>query len=155
MDLQNFTFNHIMIVDDTKIDRRIAAETIKKNGFAKKIIEFDMATTAIEYLEENQNNPEKLPEIIFLDIRMPVMDGFQFLDRLALLPELNTQISVIILSCSTSLADQQRAESNSLVKKFLNKPLNQSNLEQTMALYSFLKNIDDIDANNYFLLHCL
>lgn len=125
-----------MIVDDTKIDRYVAAHVLKKNQFAKEILEFDMATKAIEYLSQNQNNPELLPEVILLDIRMPEMDGFQFLEKLATLPQsLKQSCCIVMLSSSLDPVDHNRAESNPVIKKFLNKPLIKENFEEIIELY--------------------
>jgi len=136
MDTQNFTFERVMIVDDTKIDRYIASHVMKKNGFAKEVIEFDMATKAIDFLEANQHLPEKLPQIIVLDVRMPEMDGFQFLERLSLLPQsIKQSCCVIMLSSSLDPHDHERAENNPVVKKFVNKPLNKANLDDIKTLY--------------------
>lgn len=70
------------------------------------------------------------------------MDGFQFLEEMAKLPNSLLQISVIMLSTSLNAADHERAHNNSLVKKFINKPLNKTNLDETKTLYASLKNIN-------------
>lgn len=140
MNKELFMFERIMIIDDTKIDRYLASFIIKKYHFAKEILEYDMATNAIEFLEQNQNNSEKLPQVILLDIRMPEMDGFQFLERLALLPQSVKQCCcIIMISSSLDPNDLNRAENNPIVKKFINKPLSEAKLQEIQELYSQLK----------------
>ena len=107
-----------------------APNIIKKNLFAKHIIEFGLATQAIEYLEKNQDSPDLLPEIILLDINMPRMNGFEFLERLANL-HLCAKISccIVMLTSSNNPRDHKRAEEDPIVKEFLNKPLQKTDLE--------------------------
>lgn len=135
MNTPQFKFKRAMIVDDTKIDRYVAMHTMKKNVFAEEIIEFDMATKAIKFLEEHKANPDMLPEIIVLDIRMPQMNGFEFLEELAKIPQAVNQMSVIMLSSSLSTEDHKRAQNSALVKRFFNKPLNAQKLSEIKVIY--------------------
>jgi CheY-like chemotaxis protein len=67
-----------------------------------------------------------LPDLIFLDIMMPIMDGFGFLDEFAKLPDDITQkCKIVMLSTSESFKDLNKANKNRFVYKFLNKPLNE------------------------------
>jgi CheY-like chemotaxis protein len=131
-----FSFERVMIIDDTTIDRYIAALVMNKVNFAKQIMEFDMATKAIDYLEQHQDEPEMLPQIILLDIRMPEMDGFEFLDRLEKVPHFRIQkCCIVMLSSSLSPTDHERAASSPAVRKFINKPLNKDDLEEIRLIY--------------------
>jgi CheY-like chemotaxis protein len=132
-----FTFERVMIVDDNEVDRYTASYIMKKHRFAKEVLEFDMATKAIEYLDKHQHAPELLPEIILLDINMPTMDGFQFLEQLSKL-HLVRKLSccIIMLSSSLNPADHSRAEASPVIKQFLNKPLKKSDLEGIAKFYA-------------------
>lgn len=137
METTKICFDRVMIVDDTPIDRYVASTVIKKFHFAREIMEFDMATKAIAFLEQHQQFPEKLPQVILLDIRMPQMDGFEFLERMARLPQsIKQSCCIIMVSSSLDPSDHERAENNSIVKKFVNKPLNKTNLEEIKMLFN-------------------
>lgn len=77
----NTKFKKIMIVDDNEFDCYITSKIINNLDATVDIMEFNSSLTAIGYLEEFQNSLEKLPNLIFLDIYMPLLDGFDFIER--------------------------------------------------------------------------
>ncbi len=125
-----------MLIDDNEIDNLINQKMIEAANICDRIFVHTGAKSAIEFLK----NMEKLaiatkegflPEIIFLDIDMPLMDGFQFLDEFEKLSE-NTRehCKVIMLTSSLNPMDMQKAKKNKLITKYLNKPLSQENLKK-------------------------
>ena len=128
----NYPYQKIFVIDDSEMDRYILSRVVNKCCFSKELIEFNMARKAINYLRENQNN-ETAPEIIFLDINMPEMNGFEFLESLNSFPEsLKNQFNVVMLTSSNNPADSERAFKNPLVRGYLNKPINQPKLEMVL-----------------------
>ena len=118
-------YHTVMLVDDNEIDNIINEKIIEANDFAEKILVFQTGQEGLDYLKENQDSPDALPEIIFLDINMPIMDGFQFLDEFEKYKEgVLKKCRIIMLSSSISPKDIDRAASSKYVKKYLNKPLN-------------------------------
>ncbi len=124
----------IMVIDDNEIDRYIAQMNVEGEEFATEIILKESAKSGLEYLLSLENNPEDLPEIIFLDIRMPDIDGFGFLDEYNKLPEVIRKKSIIMmLSSSLSPDDHERANGNEYVNRFLTKPLDKKKLDEIKA----------------------
>lgn len=123
-------YRSVMLVDDNEIDNIINEKIIEANSFAEQILVFQTGQDALEYLREHQGDVESLPEIVFLDINMPIMDGFQFLsDFEEFSDDVREKCKIIMLSSSISPKDIDRAASSRYVKKYLNKPLNARYLE--------------------------
>ncbi len=118
-------FKKILIIEDNETDRYIAKRMIQKYHFSEETIIKESAPKALEYLLSIFNIPESMPQLIFLDIRMPEMDGFGFLEEYAKFPvTIKTNCVILMLSSSLNEDDYRLAESSPYVKRFLNKPLN-------------------------------
>lgn len=114
-----------MLVDDNELDNFINKKLVEADAFGGATTIHTSAQSALAYLKSNSASPEMVPDIIFLDIMMPEMDGFGFLDEFEKLPEaVKSKSRIIMLSTSDSFKDLNRANQNKYVKRFLNKPLN-------------------------------
>jgi CheY-like chemotaxis protein len=119
-----------MLIDEDEIDNIINQKIIESNNFSEKVLVFQTGTEALDFLRVNSKNAENLPDLIFLDINMPIMDGFQFLEEFEKLDSpILDKSKIIMLSSSISPRDIDRAASNRFVKKYLNKPLNSRYLQ--------------------------
>jgi CheY-like chemotaxis protein len=121
----------VMVVDDNQIDLYIAEMVMITTKFADEVICMGSAREALDYLKPLHDRPEELPYLIFLDINMPEMTGFDFLNEYKNLPE-NIRKKCIIMMLTTSLDENDRklAEENVFVKRFLNKPLDKDKIAQ-------------------------
>ena len=82
---------------------------------------------AYDGLKENWESKKTLPEIILLDLTMPVWDGWKFLDEFSKLP-IEKQITIYILTSSINEADRQKASDYNVVKNYLVKPITMQTL---------------------------
>lgn len=97
-------------------------------GFASDVEVYESAVEALNNLKTRKK--EEFPDVIFLDIMMPIMDGFAFLEEYNKFGEdIREKSKIIMLSTSESFQDLNRANKSPLVQKFLNKPLTEPVLE--------------------------
>lgn len=127
-----FKYESVMLVDDNEIDNLINHKMIESTGFAERIFSHSGARSAIEFLQNIERMPgANLPDIIFLDIDMPLMDGFQFLEEFEKLSEqIRSSCKIIMLTSSLNPEDLKRSKSNKYVKDYINKPLSAETLKR-------------------------
>ena len=122
-------YPNVMIIDDNKIDLYVVEIILKKNNFATEVVKMETAKDALNYLTANCEHPEKLPSLIFLDINMPGMNGFEFMDEYQLLPDtIKKDCIIMMLTTSIHPDDMERATHNKYILRFINKPLNADKL---------------------------
>lgn len=113
----------ILIIDDNIIDQIITKQLLKKTFGITEICTGNNGKQGIEWLNNYEKNSEE-SLIILLDIKMPEMDGFEFLSEYEILPEeLKKEIQIFMLSSTLDPNDILRAKSNKYVKYLLSKPL--------------------------------
>lgn len=121
----------LMMIDDNHIDQRMYKRIVSRSGLVKNVVCFSLADEALEHLVANPNDK---PDIILLDINMPRMDGYEFLE--AVDQAFGSDFSVVVVMLTTSLdpRDKERAKQFPAVKRFLEKPLTPENLEELATL---------------------
>ncbi|MCM2372911.1 response regulator [Aporhodopirellula aestuarii] len=116
----------VMLVDDSSLDNMIHTRILKKSGLVEEIIAFEYAEDALKYLQ-NENHGV---DVIFLDLNMPRMDGYEFLEEYHKLSSIQrAKTLVMMLSTSSRPGDAERAKQFPHVIDYQSKPLGIETLE--------------------------
>jgi CheY-like chemotaxis protein len=131
----NSPYPCVMLIEDGAADNLVAEILIRKTGFAQHIITCPDAFEALAYLSglanEEKSTGQMWPELILLDLVLPGMDGFDFLNRLEAL-SLPVTPPVYMLTVSLRSRDREQAATYASVRGFLLKPLTEEMLRQIM-----------------------
>ncbi|MEQ8242209.1 response regulator [Fulvivirga sp.] len=123
----------VMIIDDNEIDIFINQKVLEFNNFASEIINIQAAQNAIDQLKSSKI--EDIPNLIFLDLNMPIMDGFRFLYEFSLLPdEVRAKIKIVVLTSSDNSNDKEKVAANADVLTYISKPLTDQKLSEIASM---------------------
>jgi len=122
-----------ILVDDSEIDLFIHRRFLELCNFSRELISYKSAESALEWLRDL--NGEAPPDIIFLDLNMPVVDGFSFLKLFSDLPEtIKKNSRIVVLTSSNSVTDREQVFLYENVIHMITKPLKQSDIEAVRIL---------------------
>lgn len=119
----------ILLIDDDSIGVFLTERLLKREDFAQSITSFSSAQDALTFLQTAE--PNSLPQLIFLDLNMPMMDGWEFLD--ALKPQQDQLLGrchVYILTSSLAHSDSSRIREFPLVAGLIHKPLDAPQIQK-------------------------
>jgi len=124
----------IAVIDDDSVYQFTASRTLKATALPHQILQFNNGQEAIAFLRGGAISNEPLPDIIFLDINMPITDGWEFLEEFHdLKAKLSKDIKIYMVSSSIDPRDQNRAKSIPEVTDYIEKPISMSQFAQVIA----------------------
>lgn len=128
----------IAIIDDNLLFRKITQRLLfKLNINDSQILLFENGKTAFNYISDNIETPKMLPSVILLDLNMPCINGWEFLELIKKINQDNLYLPIIhIITSSIDDNDKQRAKQTNLVSNYLVKPINLRQLQNVLNFNS-------------------
>lgn len=122
------------IIDDDDIYQLTTSILLKKTELVKKIIVFSNGLEAINFLKSEIGQEDNIPDIVFLDVNMPVMDGWEFLEEFLLIKStLPKTVVIYMVSSSVDERDVSKAKSISSLSGYIVKPISNQNIIDVIA----------------------
>ena len=119
-------YHTCLLIDDNYIDNFVTRKLLESSKFAENIVVLQSPAEAIAALRDGTVTPD----VIFLDIRMPLMNGFEFLEEYDKINIDKTGIKIFLLSSSFDPTDIKRSLANKYITQFIHKPLTHKILEE-------------------------
>jgi CheY-like chemotaxis protein len=125
---------NIFLVDDDRIYQFTARKTLESMGLASQVSIFSDGEEAIEFIRQHLKDANSLPDVIFLDINMPLMDGWEFIDEFEKLDLNGKKVSVYMVSSSVDETDLKKSKEHAIIKDYIIKPVGRTRFEQLISL---------------------
>tara|TARA_R110000868_G_scaffold265371_1_gene524191 strand:+ start:74 stop:481 length:408 start_codon:yes stop_codon:yes gene_type:complete len=130
------SFENVYFIDDDPIYVFISKKLIVEENFCKNIRVFENGKNAIEAIVDNGTAKQQLPNIIFLDLTMPVMNGWEFLESFQASPIENKEtIKIIVMSSSINPLEIDMIKSYPIVSEYIVKPITPADLAKIIKTY--------------------
>lgn len=125
--------NCVLLIDDDESTNFLHEIIIKKAGITEQVVAQQSGSAALEYLQSKNDGEYPQPDLIFLDINMPGMNGWEFLEEYKKLHEdQQGRLVVVMLTTSLNPGDAERAKGMAEIDDFKNKPLTVEMLHEVM-----------------------
>jgi hypothetical protein len=119
----------ICIIDDDPIFRLLINKVITKSKIDYHIVSFTNGKEAFDSISRDLKEKKSLPEIILLDLRMPEMDGWDFMENIEkFLSDKNNKTAIYIVTSSIAVEDEEKAKTFPEIMGYLSKPVNGSQI---------------------------
>lgn len=126
--------SNFIIIDDDSISNMLSKHIIKSISNDCQITDFTDALSALNYIRTSTEKSICNPTIILLDINMPILNGWEFIEEFEKLsPIIKNAFKIYLLSSSVDTKDKMRAESNTIINSYLVKPVTQNMMLQILA----------------------
>lgn len=123
----------VYIIDDNMVSEFATKMVLQQSSVPCEVFCFENGELGILGLQNALARNEKFPDIILLDLNMPFMDGWEFLDRLGDMNYPSRDVAIYILSTFTNSAARNRARDHVLVRGFFERPLSKANIVDIFA----------------------
>ncbi len=123
----------ICIIDDDEIYQLFTKKSVLRINDRYEILSYINGRNAVQGLQQRLDANTAMPDLILLDINMPVMDGWQFMEAfLAMKPQIQKAITIYIVSSSIAPSDKDKANSYAAIAGFISKPLDIETLQKLL-----------------------
>lgn len=127
--------NKVFLIDDDRLSNFVNRSILRSIGLGFKVFPFENAEDGLQKLKELIAAKLPLPELILLDINLPIMDGWEFLVEYdKLIPEMQTRAMIYMLTASVDKRDMEKADSSPHVTGIITKPFRVEKLSEILHL---------------------
>ena len=121
----------LVFIDDDPIDHFLMKHILRGKNYFDTTTYTIYGSLVLDYIEEHKSDPEKLPDMIFVDLNMPLFSGWDFLKRMEQMQdEISKDIPVFVISSSLRPDDVATSSKYSFVQDFISKPVNSEEIER-------------------------